>query len=181
MKKLKVAGLLLIMAIGFINGYVAFNYAADHAEAKISQMKGEDDGTTGTITVEEVEKAEGEHYMPGTMRSVGEWTYDSLKRHYNKHKKEFPEYKSAGEYKVGSENFFIEPPQGTQIKIAPNGDRMYYHEKSNTFGVITKHGTPKTFFRPNKGKSYWKRQRGKLLVTRRQENSEPEKNQPPEK
>ena len=42
MKKLKVAGLLLIMAIGFINGYVAFNYAADHAEAKISQMKGED-------------------------------------------------------------------------------------------------------------------------------------------
>ena len=181
MKKLKVIGLLVIMVIGFLNGWFAFNYAADHAEAKIRQLKGEEEAPVETITIEEVEKAEGEHYMQGTMRSVGEWTYDSLQRHYNKHKAEFPEYKSAGEYKSGSESFFIDPPQGTQIKIAPNGDKMYYHEKSNTFGVLTKWGTPKEFFRPNKGKNYWKRQKGKLLISKPQKNTEAEQNQPQEK
>ena len=95
MKKLKVIGLLVIMVIGFLNGWLAFNYAADHAEAKIRQLKGEEEAPVETITIEEIEKAEGEHYMQGTMRSVGEWTYDSLQRHYNKHKAEFPEYKDV--------------------------------------------------------------------------------------
>ena len=174
MKKLKVVGLLLIMVIGFVNGWVAFNYAAKHVEAQIRKFKGEDDedAIIETITREELEKSESEYHVPGTMRSVGEWTYDSLNRHYNKHKAEFPEYKSASEYKLGSESFFIDPPLGTQIKIAPNGDRIYYHEKSNTLGILTKWKTPKAFFRPKNGKKFWKKQKGKLLIEKPKENSE---------
>lgn len=91
-------------------------------------------------------------------RIVFKWHQNNLKRHFHKHRSEFPEYKTMADYEKGALNFFRDPPQGTQFKRRPNGDRLFYYEKSNFFGVTTRDGTIKTFFRPNRGKNYWKRQ-----------------------
>ena len=86
------------------------------------------------------------------------WHQRNLERHFEKHRVEFPEYKNAQEYGKAAVKFFTAPPPGTQFKRRANGDRLFYYEKENLFGVTTKHGFIKTFFRPNRGKNYWKRQ-----------------------
>ena len=86
------------------------------------------------------------------------WNPRNLQTHWNKHRREFPEFKTAGEYGGAALRFFADPPNGTLRKFRKNGDRLYYHEKSNCFGVTTKDGTPKTFFRPDRGIRYWNRQ-----------------------
>ena len=54
--------------------------------------------------------------------------------------------------------FFANPPKGTLFKLRDNGDHLYYHPNSNTFGVTTKDGVPKCFFHPDEGIDYWNRQ-----------------------
>ncbi|MCQ2396864.1 MAG: hypothetical protein MJ106_04110 [Lentisphaeria bacterium] len=54
--------------------------------------------------------------------------------------------------------FFEHPPKGTLTKTNGDGDRMFYHQDSNTFGVLTSDGTAKTMFRPSAGINYWRRQ-----------------------
>ncbi|MDR0932823.1 MAG: hypothetical protein LBM70_07400 [Victivallales bacterium] len=90
--------------------------------------------------------------------SQGEWSPANLTRHWQKHKSEFPEYQNQTEYGEGALNFFRSPPSDTQQKTRSNGDRLYYHPPSNTFGVTTKTGVPKTFFRPDNGEKYWRKQ-----------------------
>lgn len=89
-----------------------------------------------------------------------QWHPQNLERHWGKHRSEFPEYKTAEEYGNAALQFFRSPPKGTLKKIRSNGDRLYYHPPTNNFGVTTKKGIPKTFFRPNRGMNYWKRQKG---------------------
>ncbi len=78
--------------------------------------------------------------------------------HWRKHRREFPEYRSAEEYIEGAHRFLRGPPEGTQTKTRPNGDRLLYHPASNTFAVQAKNGAPRTMFRPNNGQRYWSRQ-----------------------
>ena len=80
-----------------------------------------------------------------------QWHPQNLERHWGKHRSEFPEYKTAEEYGNAALHFFRSPPKGTLKKIRSNGDRLYYHPPTNNFGVTTKKGIPKTFFRPNRG------------------------------
>ena len=87
-----------------------------------------------------------------------QWHQKNLVRHFNKHRSEFPEYKTAQEYGDAAVKFFSNPPDGTLFKRRSSGDRLFYYEKSNFFGVTTKDGFIKTFFRPNRGKKYWARQ-----------------------
>ena len=87
------------------------------------------------------------------------WHQGNLERHWEKHKAEFPEFKTAKEYGDAALYFFSKPPQGTLTKVdAETGDKKYYHQTSNTFGVTTSQGIPKTMFRPNAGINYWRRQ-----------------------
>lgn len=86
------------------------------------------------------------------------WTYENLQQHWYKHGAEFPEYHSAGEYGRGALDFFANPPSGTLRKQRGNGDQLFYHPPSNTFGSTASDGTPKTFFRPDTGIRYWNRQ-----------------------
>lgn len=90
------------------------------------------------------------------------WHPKSLERHWGKHRSEFPEYRTAEEYGNAALEFFRSPPPGTLKKVRPNGDRLYYHPPTNNFGVTTKRGVPKTFFRPNRKMNYWKRQKGQI-------------------
>lgn len=88
-----------------------------------------------------------------------QWAPDNLKRHWAKHRAEFPEFRSEQEYGNFALKFFREPPPGTLRKTrGKNGDKLYYHPESNVFGATTAGGIPKTLFRPDKGIRYWKRQ-----------------------
>ena len=89
---------------------------------------------------------------------VFKWHKRNLERHFYKHRAEFPEYKNIREYGDGAVKFFNKPPDGTKFKHRPNGDKLFYCEKNNFFGVATKGGIIKTFFRPNRGIRYWNRQ-----------------------
>ncbi|MBO4528117.1 MAG: hypothetical protein IKX30_15125 [Victivallales bacterium] len=87
------------------------------------------------------------------------WHQSNLERHWDKHKAEFPEFKTAKEYGDAALYFFSKPPQGTLTKVdKETGDKKYYHQTSNTFGVTTSQGIPKTMFRPSAGINYWRRQ-----------------------
>ena len=87
------------------------------------------------------------------------WHQSNLERHWDKHKAEFPEFKTAKEYGDAALYFFSKPPQGTLTKVdRETGDKKYYHQTSNTFGVTTSQGIPKTMFRPSAGINYWRRQ-----------------------
>jgi len=79
--------------------------------------------------------------------------------HWDKHKKEFPEFQNSKQYVDATHNFISNPPKGTLIKPRPNGDTMYYNPSTNTFAVKNADGTPKTMFRPENGMEYWERQK----------------------
>ena len=59
------------------------------------------------------------------------WNPRNLQTHWNKHGREFPEFKAAEEYGNAALRFFADPPKGTLKKFRKNGDRLYYHQKSN--------------------------------------------------
>ena len=86
------------------------------------------------------------------------WHRSNLERHWEKHGAEFPEFHSAQEYGDAALNFFQNPPEGTLTKVRPDGEKLYYHPPSNTFGVTAPDGTPKTLFRPSGRMNYWNRQ-----------------------
>lgn len=75
--------------------------------------------------------------------------------HWDKHKNEFPELKDINDYLEKVHSFVKHPPTDTLIKSRANGDRLYYHEESNTFVVTNKEGQPKTMFRPINKKEYF--------------------------
>jgi filamentous hemagglutinin len=43
-----------------------------------------------------------------------------------------------------------------------NGERVLYDPRSNTFGVFTERGVPKTMFKPTDNIKYFERDRGKI-------------------
>ncbi len=47
---------------------------------------------------------------------------------------------------------------GTLIKTRANGEVLKYDPITNTFGVMTAAGVPKTMFRPVGGMQYWLKQ-----------------------
>jgi pyocin large subunit-like protein len=74
---------------------------------------------------------------------------ENAKGHYEKHGGEFPEYPNATQYAKGAKEFLNDPPAGSLSKVRPNGETVIYDPATNTFGVKTAGGVPKTMFRPN--------------------------------
>ena len=79
--------------------------------------------------------------------------------HWNKHKDEFPELKTYGEYINMVHTFINNPPKGTEVKVRGNGDKLFYHQESNVFVAINKDGIPKTMFKPIDKKEYFDAQK----------------------
>ncbi|MGD9108077.1 MAG: hypothetical protein PVI75_02780 [Gammaproteobacteria bacterium] len=79
-------------------------------------------------------------------------------KHWVDHGAEFPEFANAKQYVEGVREFFEHPAEGTLSHIRGNGDLLYYHPSSNTFGAMNRFGLPKTMFRPIEGMDYWLRQ-----------------------
>jgi filamentous hemagglutinin len=78
--------------------------------------------------------------------------------HWKKHKSEFPELNNAKEYVERSKEFLNNPPPSALTKINAKGDTLRYDPKTNTFGVLSKDGYPRTMFRPTDKLDYWNRQ-----------------------
>lgn len=80
-------------------------------------------------------------------------------RHWKDHRKEFPEFANAKQYVDGARRFFRSPPSGTLRKTrSSNGDQLFYHPSTNTFGVQRSDGAIRTMSRPKSGRSYWNEQ-----------------------
>jgi len=90
------------------------------------------------------------HGRDGSLRNAEE--------HWEKHGREFPEFRTAEEYEKGALEFVTNPPPGTLTKTDDRGDTLYYNPASNTFAVKNRRGEPRTFFRPDGGRAYWDRQ-----------------------
>jgi hypothetical protein len=78
--------------------------------------------------------------------------------HWKKHKSEFPELQNSKQYVEKSKDFLTNPPKGTLTKTNSRGDTLRYDPNSNTFGVLSKDGVPRTMFRPKDGMGYWNKQ-----------------------
>lgn len=87
-------------------------------------------------------------------KSAAENAYD----HWRKHRIEFPELQNANQYVKAAREFLLDPPKGTQTKTNDRGDVLRYDPATNTFGVLSKDGAPRTMFRPKDGIDYWNRQ-----------------------
>ncbi|MCZ6804625.1 MAG: putative Ig domain-containing protein [Proteobacteria bacterium] len=78
--------------------------------------------------------------------------------HFKKHKSEFPEFQNAKQYAEGTKKFLNNPPKGILTKTNSRGDTLRYDPNTNTFGVLSKDGAPRTMFRPKNGIDYWNKQ-----------------------
>lgn len=78
--------------------------------------------------------------------------------HWSKHKGEFPELQNAKQYAEKAKDFLTNPPKGSLTKVNSRGDTLRYDPGTNTFGVLSKDGAPRTMFRPKDGMDYWNRQ-----------------------
>ena len=143
MKKLFGLLVVLLIAIGFSGGWLVSKSQAPAAPADRSAA---------------VSPETSPRTAPAAKKRSYYWHDSNLKRHYGLHKSEFPELKTMREYGNCALEFFRNPPAGTFFKRRPNGDRLFYYEKDNYFGVTTKDGAVKTFFRPDRGIRYWNRQ-----------------------
>lgn len=73
----------------------------------------------------------------------------NAQHHFDKHGKEFPEFKSSLEYVKFTHEFMINPPDGTLHHVKYNGDQYFYHPETEIYGVMNRDGVPKTLFRPD--------------------------------
>jgi filamentous hemagglutinin len=101
--------------------------------------------------------------VAGEVKNKGIWTKTKQKSrvenafsHYKNHKKDFPNVQNAKQYVTFAKNFITKPPKGTLMKKRPNGDKLFYNPKSNTFAIKRK-GVPATIFKPRKGVEYWRK------------------------
>jgi hypothetical protein len=118
----------------------------------------------GTLTFGFGSKVGGAIKALDKISSVGKiWTSKRAKssvvnawEHYKKHRHEFPNIANAVDYVKKTKKFVKNPPQGTLVKFrARNGDTLFYHEATNTFAIMDKHGTPRTMYKPKGKIRYW--------------------------
>lgn len=76
-----------------------------------------------------------------------------LKEHYEKHGVEMG-YKSNDEYEKGA-SFVVNNKESLHKKEKEDNDDVYYLEETNELVIVSKDGYIRTYFKPDKGKSYF--------------------------
>ena len=79
-------------------------------------------------------------------------------KHWQKHGNEFPEAQNSKQYVEHAWKF--RDRADVLIKVRTNGERVLYDSPSNTFGVFTREGVPKTMYKPINGIKYFNSDRG---------------------
>jgi hypothetical protein len=87
---------------------------------------------------------------PNEVQNPTGQTWDPIRtqRHYRDHGAEFPEFSNLQEYVQGAVDFGANPPATAEVLTAPSGDLVIYDAASNTLGIYSPQGTPRTFYRP---------------------------------
>ena len=86
----------------------------------------------------------------------------TLAKHFRDHGKDFG-LSTADEYADQAAAFYDRAlAEGLPTKIDEVGDIRVYDPATNTFGVFTRDGTTRTFFKPAGGLKYWNKQEGVL-------------------
>jgi hypothetical protein len=67
--------------------------------------------------------------------------------------------KTETDYVTKVHAFVENPPSDAETIDRPNGDKLIYEAKSNTFAVVTREGAPRTMFKPRDGATYWTEQK----------------------
>jgi pyocin large subunit-like protein len=67
--------------------------------------------------------------------------------HFKKHGHEFPEHFNALKYVESAHELIQNPPPDTLIKIRANGERIFYHQPTETLIVQSVKGVPETMFK----------------------------------
>jgi hypothetical protein len=86
---------------------------------------------------------------------------ERLLEHFNDHAAEFG-YKTPEAYREGARSLTKGGP-GIDTFVRPNGDTLFYNRSTNEFGVLTRDGVIRTYFRPVEGLEYWLGQIGHRL------------------
>lgn len=72
--------------------------------------------------------------------------------HWKKHGAEFPQMQNSKQYVDATTDFLNNPPSTALTKVRPNGDVVVYDPISDTFGVRTSNGVPRTMYTPDPSK-----------------------------
>jgi len=71
----------------------------------------------------------------------------NAERHFNDHGADFAA-RSVSEYVRAAVNFTTNPPVGTLMRTRADGDKLFFHQNSNTFAVVNPNGQIRTFYKP---------------------------------
>ncbi len=84
-----------------------------------------------------------------------------LNEHFEKHVVQQGEfnYQSPQEYLQGARNL-MRGGDGVDTFVRSNGDKLFYNSSTNEFGVLSKDGFIRTYFKPADGMNYWLKQIG---------------------
>jgi len=77
-------------------------------------------------------------------------------KHWKDHGEEFGEIQNSKQYVENAWKF--RDRTDVMVKVRPNAERVLYDPRSNTFGVFTERGVPKTMFKPKDSMDYFKAQ-----------------------
>lgn len=84
---------------------------------------------------------------------------EKLLEHFQKHGSEFG-YQTADEYLQGARSL-TGGGTGIETFTRANGDKLFYNTATNEFGVMSKDGIIRTYFKPVEGVDYWLSQIGR--------------------
>jgi pyocin large subunit-like protein len=112
--------------------------------------------TSGTLT--EVSKKIGAPSRPIWSKTDKFTSVGNALKHSKDHRKEFIGIQNSKQYVEHAWKF--RDRTDVMIKVRTNGERVLYDPSSNTFGVFTRAGTPKTVFKPRDGMKYFNDDKG---------------------
>jgi RHS repeat-associated protein len=79
----------------------------------------------------------------------GRFHPDRLVDHFERHGGDFGA-RTAAEYEQMADRFLTDPrPEGVLERVRPNGDVVRFDPSTDTFGVVSRDGTIRTFYRPD--------------------------------
>lgn len=177
LKNMLSTGVDFVPVVGDIKSFAEAQSALDYLAAAIGIIPGAGDAAGKAIKAAEIALKkgdvaeasrlinEGSRQVSAKAKDVQIWTETKKKEpvsnaygHWDKHKKEFPQYQNSKQYVEAAHSFVTKPPSGTLIKTRPNGDTLYYNPATNTFASKDASGVPRTMFKPEKGMEYWSKQ-----------------------
>ncbi len=106
--------------------------------------------TAARLFREASEGAEAWKHLDGPLWSAGaETPARNVVEHFVRHADEFEGLDTPLDYASAAHRFLHDPPAGTLSLVRENGDIVRYHPDSESFGILTRDGAPRTFFKPD--------------------------------